>query len=88
MAEKINIRLIEQSIQTKVSIIVVDNKYSLVTELKDDSKQTTEEAIGLATYSDSKSTVLSYSAIFENLWKQTELYEKLQMHEKFAKRVY
>ena len=85
LVEKINIRLIEQSIQTKVSIIVIDNKYSLVTELKDDSKQTTEEAIGLATYSDSKSTVLSYSAIFENLWKQTELYEKLQMHENLQK---
>ena len=39
----------------------------------------------MATYSDSKSTVLSYSAIFENLWKQTELYEKLQIHENLQK---
>jgi signal transduction histidine kinase len=71
--------------QTKVSIMVIDKRYSLVIELKDDTKQTTEEAIGLATYSDSKSTVLSYSAIFENLWKQIELYEQLQMHEKMQK---
>ncbi|MGN6349210.1 MAG: ATP-binding protein, partial [Candidatus Nitrosocosmicus sp.] len=82
---KIDIRLIEPFMQTKVSIMVIDKKYSLVIELKDDTKQTTEEAIGLATYSDSKSTVLSYSAIFENLWKQIELYEQLQMHEKMQK---
>jgi two-component system, OmpR family, sensor histidine kinase VicK len=31
----------------------------------------------LATYSNSKSTVLSYVSIFESLWKQTELYQKL-----------
>jgi len=31
----------------------------------------------LATYSNSKSTVLSYVSIFETLWMQTELYEQL-----------
>jgi hypothetical protein len=31
------------------------------------------EAIGLATYSNSKSTVLSYASIFENLWIQSEM---------------
>jgi signal transduction histidine kinase len=85
ISNKIQIRLIEPFMQTKVSIMVIDKRYSLVIELKDDTKQTTEEAIGLATYSDSKSTVLSYSAIFENLWKQIELYEQLQMHEKMQK---
>jgi signal transduction histidine kinase len=34
--------------------------------------------MGLATYSNSKPTVLSYASIFESLWKQTELYERLQ----------
>jgi signal transduction histidine kinase len=63
----------------------VDRKYSLVVELKDGTKQTTEEAIGLATYSNSKSTVLSYSSIFESLWKQTEMYEQLQIHDKIQK---
>jgi hypothetical protein len=31
------------------------------------------DAIGLATYSNSESTVLTYSSIFENLWIQGEL---------------
>jgi two-component system sensor histidine kinase VicK len=44
--------------------------------LKSDSKETSLEAIGLATYSNSKETVLSYASIFESLWNQTELYEE------------
>jgi hypothetical protein len=31
--------------------------------------------IGLSTYSNSRSTVLSYAAMFETLWNETELYE-------------
>ncbi len=39
--------------------------------------------IGLSTYSNSRSTVLSYSAMFETLWNETELYEQLrQSHSK------
>ena len=34
--------------------------------------------MGLTTYSDSKSIVSSYISIFENFWKQTELYEQLE----------
>jgi hypothetical protein len=40
---------------------------SLVIKLKDDSKQNSNEAIDLATYSNSESTVLSYASIFETL---------------------
>ncbi len=40
-------------------------------------KKASYEAMGLATYSNSKSTVLSYVSIFETLWMQTELYEQL-----------
>ena len=85
LSNKINIRLIEPSMQTKVSILVIDKKHSMVVELKDDTKQTTEEAMGLATYSNSKPTVLSYSSIFESLWKQIELYEQLKIHDKVQK---
>jgi signal transduction histidine kinase/CheY-like chemotaxis protein len=58
-------------------ILIVDRKVSFVIELIDDTEATFEEAIGLATYSNSKSTALSYVSIFESLWKQTELYQKL-----------
>jgi two-component system sensor histidine kinase VicK len=81
--EKINgiqIRNIESTMQTRMTILVVDRTYSLVVELKDDTKDNLEEAIGLATYSNSKSTVLSYVSIFDTLWKQSELREELLIH--------
>ena len=68
------IRYIEKMSNTKATILVVDRKESLVMELKDDTKDTFIEAIGLSTHSTSKASVLSYVAIFENLWKQSELY--------------
>jgi hypothetical protein len=51
-----------------VTTFLADNALSLVVELKDDTKQNCNEAIGLATYSNSESTVLSYVSIFETLW--------------------
>ncbi|MGC2574205.1 MAG: ATP-binding protein [Candidatus Nitrosopolaris sp.] len=79
--KNIDIRYIQPHSQTKVTILIVDRKYSLAIELKDDTKQTSIEAIGLATYSNSQSTVLSYVSIFESLWTQTELYQKLKESE-------
>jgi signal transduction histidine kinase len=68
----------KKSAVTTVTIVVVDREESLVIEKKDDSKQNFIEAVGMATYSNSKPTVLSYVSIFENLWKQTELYQQLK----------
>src|SRR5215217_3370492 len=81
----ISTRFIEQEERGKATILIVDNKVSFVMELKDASKETFHEAIGLSTYSNSKAGVFSYVSMFESLWKQTELYEKLKSHEKMQK---
>jgi signal transduction histidine kinase len=78
----IDVRYIVQMSDTKATILVIDRKASLVMEIRDDSKATFIEAIGLSTYSDSKAGVTSYIAIFENLWKQTELYDQLKESKK------
>lgn len=77
---------------SKVSILVIDRKQSLVAETKDDTKQIISEAVGFVTYSNSTPTVLSYVAIFDSIWKQTEIYrqlkdahEKLKIHDKMQK---
>ena len=80
--KNIGVRHIEQMSETKATILIVDRKASLVIEIRDDTKQTFLEAIGLSTYSNSKAGVLSYIAIFDNLWRQTELYEQLKVHDK------
>ena len=77
---------------SKVSILVIDRKQSLVAETKNDAKQIISEAVGFVTYSNSAPTVLSYVAIFDSIWKQTEIYqelkdahEKLKIHDKMQK---
>jgi two-component system sensor histidine kinase VicK len=72
------VAVVEKSPVTTVTIVVVDRKESLVIEKTDDSKQNFIDAVGISTYSNSKPTVLSYISIFENLWKQTELYQDLK----------
>jgi two-component system, OmpR family, sensor histidine kinase VicK len=75
----IEIRYIEPlMLTTQATILVADRKNTLVMEIRDDSKTTFDEAIGLSTYSNSKAGVLSYVFIFENLWKQIELYEDIK----------
>src|ERR671915_801403 len=81
----ISTRFVDQHESGKATILIVDNKVSLMMELKDDSKKTFHEAIGLSTYSNSKAGVLSYVSMFESLWKQTELYEELKSNEKMQK---
>jgi two-component system, OmpR family, sensor histidine kinase VicK len=88
----IDVRNIEQMSETKATILVVDRKASLVMELRDDSKTTFLGAIGLSTYSNSRAGVLSYVAIFENLWKQSGIYlelmkahVRLKMHDKMQR---
>jgi signal transduction histidine kinase len=85
----VDIRYIEPGLQTQVTIVVVDRKSSLVVELKDDTKKSSYEAMGLGIYTNRKGSVLSYVSIFESLWKQTELYEhvnslydQLKIHDK------
>jgi two-component system sensor histidine kinase VicK len=81
----ISTRFVDQQESGRATILIVDNKVSLMMELKDDSKKTFHEAIGLSTYSNSKAGVLSYVSMFESLWRQTELYEKLKSNEKMQK---
>ncbi len=75
----IDLRYIKQTrLNTHVTILIVDEKVSLVMEIRDDSKGIFDEAIGLSIYSNSRAGVLSYISIFENLWLQTELYDQIK----------
>jgi two-component system, OmpR family, sensor histidine kinase VicK len=75
----------EETAVSTVTIVVVDKKESLVFEKTDDKKENFVEAVGFATYSNSKPTVMSYVSIFKNLWRQVELYEQLKTHDKMHK---
>ena len=84
--ELVTIRYVEPHLQTKVSVLVVDRKYSLAVEQKEEARHgSVYSVLGLATYSNSKATVLSYASIFETLWKQTDMYEQLKAHDRMQK---
>ena len=70
------IQYLSQSNKIKVITIIADRELSLVIELKDDNKENNSDAIGLATYSNSEATILSYASIFETLWIQSELQQR------------
>jgi two-component system, OmpR family, sensor histidine kinase VicK len=78
----VEFRNIASTLGIKIKSLVVDRKYSLIMEVKDDSKEAISTAAAAATgwsiYSNSQAIVLSYVSIFETLWRQTELYEQLQ----------
>jgi nitrogen-specific signal transduction histidine kinase len=75
---EIDIRAIDMSLNTSIGIVVVDKKKSLIIESKDDTKDNSYDASGLAAYSNSKYIASSYASIFESLWIQAELYEQLK----------
>ena len=78
----VEFRVMGEGLKTKISILVADKAKTLVIETRDDDKEGLAEALGTATYTESRSLAVSYAAIFENIWKQTDMYEKLKLHEK------
>ena len=72
----------QQRLQTKVSFLIVDSKVSLVEEelkaYNNKNKNNSNQALSVATYSNSESTILAYISIFETFWTQTELKIKMR----------
>ena len=81
------VRKIKTTIPTesRSKIVIIDRREYLMVELKDNSKETFIEAVGSAIFSNSNSTVLSYVTMFDSLWKQSELYEKLEAHDRMQR---
>jgi hypothetical protein len=61
-------------LQNKLTMLMlVDQVVCLTVELEKGTEVTPEEATGMATYSNSESTVFAYMSIFENLWIHAEM---------------
>jgi hypothetical protein len=89
--KNIDIQYITHQSESKILILVVDKRYSLYLEIKDDKNTTycnnndSSTLYELATFSNSKATVISYASFFENLWRQSELVKKLIESEELQK---
>ncbi|MGA7368064.1 MAG: hypothetical protein WBX01_02975 [Nitrososphaeraceae archaeon] len=60
-------------LDTEITFILIDREVSLVIEIKDDSEEGVLDSVGFATYSNTESSVLSYTSISETLWIRAEL---------------
>ncbi len=93
--KNIHILYFTQQSEPKILILVVDKKYSIYLEIKDDvfpyndsninTSNNSHPIYGLASYSNSKATVIGYASIFEILWRQTEILEKLKESEELQR---
>ena len=71
--QQISIQYMRRPLQNKITTLIIDQAICLAVEVNDDTKETFEEAMGMATCSNSQSTVSSNVSIFETLWIQSEL---------------
>ena len=74
---QLEIGSVDKSLESTIGILVIDRKESLIIETKNDSKDSSYDAAGLAAYSNSTPIASAYASIFDSLWKQTELHQKL-----------
>ena len=73
-------------------ITIIDRTKTIVLKIKDDTKINSPKATGVTTFIDGESPALSYTAVFETLWNQTEMFDslkkinkKLQSHDRMQK---
>ena len=83
-SDLVEIQNLDKQQQNKIISAIADRELCLTVEVKTRDiydyyeYDSALEVLGLATYSNSESTVLSYASIFETLWIQAELRGKLK----------
>jgi hypothetical protein len=81
----INVNIIRQPLRSKITNFIIDQSFSLTIEVNDDSRDNFSDATGLATYSNSESTVFTDYSMFENLWIQAELEKQNSVRQAYFK---
>jgi len=69
---------IRETHMIKTTFLIIDRKILFIIDVKDDSKENFIEAVGFATFHNSKSRTESYSFIFDTIWRQADLHESLK----------
>lgn len=73
----IEFRSLQFSLPIFNRMIILDRAKTMIWEIKNDNKDNFIEESGMAIYIESEQTALSYVSIFNNLWKQSEIYDEL-----------
>lgn len=73
----IEFKILDKKAESTATVVVIDKKLALIMELKDDTKDSLEEAIAYALLTTSKHITLTYISMFNTLWRQSELNESI-----------
>ncbi len=78
----LELRCIDLGQNLGLGIVTGDGKESFIIETKDDNTDSSLNAIGTCVHINSKQMALSFVSIFEYLWSQIDLTEKVKVHDK------
>jgi len=83
--ENFKLKILNSKLFTEIGFLIVDKNKSLIIESKNISSIDMIGSIGLSSYSNSPRISKSYASIFEALWNQAELYDKLKVQDRLQK---
>ncbi len=83
--ENFKLKILNSRLFTEIGFLIVDKNKSLIIESKNIPSIDMIESIGLSSYSNSHRISKSYASIFEALWNQAELYDKLKVQDRLQK---
>ncbi len=83
--ENFRLKLLNSRLFTEIGFLIVDKKKSLLIESRNIPTMDILQSIGLTSYSNSFRISKSYASIFEALWNQSELYDKLKIQDRLQK---
>ncbi len=81
LKKPLELRCIDFGQNSGLGIVTVDGKESFIIETKDDNLDSSINAIGTCVHIISKQMALSFVSIFEYLWSQIDLTEKIKAHD-------
>ncbi|MEJ7642181.1 MAG: HAMP domain-containing sensor histidine kinase [Candidatus Nitrosocosmicus sp.] len=82
LKKPLELRCIDFGHGSGLGIVTVDGKESFIIETKDDNMDSVLNSLGTCVHINSKQMALSFVSIFEYLWSQIDLTEKVKAHDK------
>jgi two-component system sensor histidine kinase VicK len=82
LKKPLELRCIDFGQNSGLGIVTVDGNESFIIETKGDNMDSSLNAIGTCVHINSKQMALSFASIFEYLWSQIDLTEKVKAHDK------
>jgi two-component system sensor histidine kinase VicK len=82
LSKKLELRYMDKSLTTCPNMLIIDRERCFILETKSTTSDDLYHSIGITSYTKSQSIANSNAAIFESLWKLSDMFQKLKLREK------